>query len=371
MRRVRVRLRSLEDRSYSLHIGTGILRALPRALPSLCPASRYALITDRRVARLHGRALLGALRRAGLRADLVAIPEGERHKTRRTKERVEDALARLGCGRDAAIVALGGGVVGDLAGFVAATWQRGVPYVQVPTTLLAMLDASVGGKTAVDHPRGKNLIGAFHQPAAVWTDVATLRTLPARQFRAGLAEAVKHAAIADLPLLGFLERRATALDRRRPGTLEPLVARNCRIKADVVRRDERESGWRQILNFGHTIAHALETAAGYRLLHGEAVAIGMAVEATLSSDLGGLRAAERDRLVRLIERLGLPSRLPRGIDARRIVRATYADKKARAGRPLYALPRRLGRPPSWNRRPVVGAEDAAVMLALRSRLVTI
>jgi 3-dehydroquinate synthase len=366
MRRVRIRLRSLEDRSYTLHIGTGILRALPRALPSLCPAARYALVSDRTVARLHGRALLAALRRAGLRADLIAIPEGERFKTRRTKERVEDSLARLGCGRDSAIVALGGGVVGDLAGFVAATWQRGVPYIQVPTTLLAMLDASVGGKTAVDHPRGKNLIGAFHQPAAVWADVAALRTLPERQFRAGLAEAVKHAAVADAGLLRFLEWSGAALSRRRPGALEPLVERNCRIKAQVVQRDEREGGWRQILNFGHTIAHALETCAGYRLLHGEAVAVGMAVEAHLSSGLGGLLAEERDHLVRLIERLGLPTRLPRGIDPRRIVASTYADKKARAGRPLYALIRRLGGPPSWKGRPVVEAEDAAVLEALRS-----
>lgn len=365
MTRVQVRLRAIRDRSYPIWIGSGILRRLPRALPRLCPAARYAVITDARVAALHGRRLVIGLRRAGLQAALLSFPPGERHKNRDTKARIEDTLARLGCGRDSAIVALGGGVVGDLAGFVAATWQRGVPYVQVPTTLLAMLDASVGGKTAVDHPAGKNLIGAFHQPAAVWTDVAALSTLPARQFRAGLAEAVKHAAVADAALLRFLEKNAGGLARLRPGALITLVERNCRIKSAVVGRDEREAGLRQVLNFGHTIAHALENVAGYRLLHGEAVSIGMTVEATLSASLGGLRTGERERLVRLLKTLGLPTCLPRGCDTRALVRATYADKKARAGRPLYALPRRLGRTPSWAGRPVRGATDRQVLAALK------
>jgi 3-dehydroquinate synthase len=368
MKRVRVRLRALEDRSYPICIGAGILHRLPRELARLCPAARYAVVTDARVARLYGRALRRDLRRRGLHADLIAFPAGERYKTRRTKERVEDALVRLGHGRDSAILALGGGVVGDLAGFVAATYQRGIPYVQIPTTLLAMLDASVGGKTAIDHPAGKNLIGAFHQPRAVWADVSVLRTLPARQLRSGLAEAVKHAAVADLGLLKFLDRRGADLRALSPRALERLVERNCRIKAAVVMRDERESGFRQILNFGHTVAHALETAAGYRLLHGEAVAIGMAVEATLSERLGGLSAGGRDRLLCLLESLGLPGRLPRRLDPRRVLAATYTDKKARLGRPLYALPRRLGHPPAWNGRPVRPVEDRQVLQALRDLL---
>lgn len=368
MRRVQVRIRVSEDRSYPICIGAGILRALPRALARLCPAARYAVVTDARVARLHGRPLLSALRRAGIAADLVWFPAGERHKSRRSKERVEDALVRRRHGRDSALLALGGGVVGDLAGFVAATYQRGIPYVQVPTTLLAMLDASVGGKTGVDHPAGKNLIGSFHQPRAVWADVRTLRTLPAREFRAGLAEAVKHAAIADRDLLAFLERQASTLARLSPRALERLVERNCRIKARVVMRDERESGLRQILNFGHTIAHALESVAGYRLLHGEAVSLGMAVEATLSARLGGLRPAERDRLHRLLAALGLPVRLPPRVSPGRVLAATYTDKKARAGRPLYALPRRLGSPPAWGGRPVRLADDRHVLAALREHL---
>ncbi len=364
MRRVQVRIRVQEDRSYPICIGSGILRRLPRALRALCPASRYAVVTDARVARLHARFVVASLRRSGLAADLIRFPPGERRKTRRTKEKLEDALVRLRHGRDSAIVAVGGGVVGDLAGFVAATYQRGIPYVQVPTTLLSMLDASVGGKTGVDHPGGKNLIGAFHQPRAVWADVATLRTLPARELRAGLAEAVKHACVADRRLLGFLEERADALLALRTADLERLVERNCRIKAAVVMRDERETGLRQILNFGHTIAHALETVAGYRLLHGEAVAIGMAAEARLSERLGGLPAAERRRLEQLLAALRLPTRLPRGVSPRRLVGATYADKKARRGRPLYALVRRLGTAPSWGGRPVRPASDDEVLAAL-------
>ncbi|MEE9217880.1 MAG: 3-dehydroquinate synthase [Acidobacteriota bacterium] len=367
MRQIRVRLRAVEDRSYRIVVGSGILHRIGAELPRLCPAARYVVISDSRVARIHGRSVLRCLRRAGLKADLLTFPPGERHKIRRTKGRLEDALARLRCGRDAAVVALGGGVVGDLAGFLAATYQRGIPYVQLPTTLLAMIDASVGGKTGVDHPAGKNFIGAFHQPRAVWTDVATLSTLPARQFRAGLSEAVKHATIADERLFRFLERRASELHRLEPESLERLVERNCRIKASVVMRDERESGLRQILNFGHTVAHALESIAGYRLLHGEAVAVGMAVEATLSCRLGGLRRQELERLIRLLEALRLPTRLPKGCDLRRLVRATYTDKKARRGRPLYALPRRLGAIPCWKGSPVRPASDRQVLAALRAR----
>jgi 3-dehydroquinate synthase len=364
MREVRVRLRAVEDRSYTVRIGSGILRRLPADLRRSHKAQHCAIVTDTAVARLHGRRLQRALRRAGLEADLIAFPAGERFKNRRTKERVEDALVRLGHGRDSLLLALGGGVVGDVAGFVAATYQRGIPYLQIPTTLLAMLDASVGGKTAVDHPRGKNLIGAFHQPRAVWADVATLRTLPARQFCAGLAEAVKHAVIADRALFEFMERQADSLLGLRPAALERLIERNCRIKASVVMRDEREAGLRQILNFGHTIAHALEATAGYRLLHGEAVAIGMAVEATLSTRLGGLKESESIRLQRLLGALGLPGRLPRGCRPRDVVRATYADKKARAGRPLYALPRRIGAAPRWEQSHVRGADDSEVLQVL-------
>ncbi|MEE8536726.1 MAG: 3-dehydroquinate synthase [Acidobacteriota bacterium] len=365
MRQVRVRLRAVKDRSYPIFIGSGLLPRLGRELPRLCPAARYVIISDTRVARGHGAVLLRTLRRRRTPVSLITFPSGERHKTRRTKDRLEDQLVRLRCGRDAALLALGGGVVGDMTGFVAATYQRGIPYIQIPTTLLAMIDASVGGKTGVDHPAGKNLIGAFHQPRAVWTDVTTLSTLPARQFRAGLAEAVKHAAIADRALLRFLEKRSVDLGRLEPDVLERLVERNCRIKASVVMRDEQEAGLRQVLNFGHTVAHALETTAGYRLLHGEAVSVGMAVEATLSVRLGGLEAAERERLLRLLEALGLPTRLPSGIDPRAVVRATYADKKARRGVPLYTLPRRLGLTPAWGRSPVRPVEDRQVLRALR------
>ncbi|MEE9275625.1 MAG: 3-dehydroquinate synthase, partial [bacterium] len=253
--------------------------------------------------------------------------------------------AALGMDRGCGVVALGGGVIGDLAGYAAATYLRGIPYVQAPTTLLAQVDSAVGGKTAIDHRAGKNLIGAFYQPAAVVSDLGVLRTLPARELRAGLAEVVKHAAIADPRLFAYLERNAGRILRLQPAALERVVAANCRIKARVVEADEREAGLRQTLNFGHTLGHAVEALAGYsrRLLHGEAVAIGMAAAARLSAAAGVCPPGDAERLIALLERFGLPARMRRAPEAGRLRRLVGRDKKTRGGRARFVLLERIGR----------------------------
>ncbi len=328
---------------YDIHIGPGVVRELPAWLLEHRPGVRYAIVTDTNVGKLHAGRLADLLGRAGLRAETVIFEAGEVHKTRASKEAVEDALLDRGLGRDAALLALGGGVVADLAGFVAATYLRGIPYVQIPTTLLAMVDASVGGKTGVDHPRGKNLIGAFHQPAAVFIDIDYLAGLPDRQFRSGLAEVVKAGVIRDAGLFDLLQERARDLVARDAELLTRAVARACEIKAEVVAADERESDLRKILNFGHTLGHAVETLSGYALTHGEAVSIGMAAESRLAVRAGLLSAEAADRIESLLEALQLPVRLPEGLRPERILEAARADKKSRDGRIHYALPDSLGR----------------------------
>jgi 3-dehydroquinate synthase len=304
---------------------------------------RYVLLTDSRVRRLYGEALTRRLRRSGIDVLGVAVPAGERSKTREAKARVEDAMTRAGLGRDAALIALGGGVVGDLGGFVAATYCRGIPFIQVPTTLLAMVDSSIGGKTAVDHPRAKNWIGAIHQPAAVWMDVATLKDLSARQFRNGLAEVIKTAIIADARLFRFLEKNLETIVARTGPVLTRIVSTCCRIKARVVERDEADRNLRKILNFGHTIGHALERLAGYRMPHGEAVSIGIAAESRIARRLGLLDPDSVVRVEALLRAARLPVRLPAGIRPERLLDAARLDKKARRGRAEYVLPADLGR----------------------------
>jgi 3-dehydroquinate synthase len=349
---------------YPVWVGVGGLDALPAVVRAAAPAHRYVLVTDDTVAPLHAPAVGAAFRAAGLEAPLlVGIPAGERHKTRESWAGVTDALLDAECGRDTTVLALGGGVVGDLAGFVAATFMRGVPVVQVPTTLLAMLDASVGGKTGVDTPAGKNLVGAFHPPAAVLCDPATLRTLPRADLVAGAAEALKHGVIADP---GYLAETASALagpgaagaperaggvavgspgasgDEERLQRLARLVARSVALKAAVVAHDEREGGVRKVLNFGHTIGHAVEALSGYTLRHGEAVAIGMVVEAAGAERAGVAAPGTADAVRQAVVALGLPVRLPDGMPAEAVLAATRSDKKARAGTVEYALPTRVG-----------------------------
>ncbi len=358
--------------SYPVEVEPGALSRLRSFAAGHVAGRRLALITDSTVA-----PLFGAFRQGSgswqatprvqpdvpeFAAELV-VPAGEASKNRTQWTALSDRLLDLAFGRDSAIVALGGGMVGDLAGFVAATYLRGIPCVQVPTTLLAMLDASVGGKTGVDTPHGKNLIGAFHPPAAVLADPLVLRTLPEREYRAGLAEAVKHGLIADADYFAWLGASVDAIARRDETTLATLVRRSVEIKAAVVGEDERENGRRAILNAGHTVAHAVEHASDYALAHGEAVALGLVAECELAEAMGIGRRGLGAEVSALLGRLGLPVRLADAVPRERVMAAMAADKKNRAARLRFALARDVGTMfpgEQWT----VAAEEEAISVAL-------
>ena len=330
---------SLAERSYPIFIGGGLLRD-PQVLTGNIAARDILVVTNSMVAPLYLDGLLASL--PGKRSASLVLPDGEQHKTLETFARILDALVDERMNRDAAIVALGGGVVGDMAGFAAACYQRGIDYVQIPTTLLAQVDSSVGGKTGVNHPRGKNMIGAFHQPRAVFADTDTLATLSEREYRAGLAEVLKYGLIYDASFLDWIEANSDALLRRAAPAVMHAVTRCCEIKAAVVGADEREQGLRAILNLGHTFGHAIETASGYgNWLHGEAVAAGMAIAADMSHRLGWLKSDERERIDRLITHLGLPASAPQ-IGASRAAELMGMDKKVLDGRIRLVLLHRLG-----------------------------
>jgi 3-dehydroquinate synthase len=328
--------------TYTVTIAPGALDRIGELVRISAAAHRYAIITDANVGPLYAPRVASALRIPA--SSTFTIPAGEAHKTRENWARLTDEMLAAGFGRDTTIIAIGGGVVGDLAGFVAATFMRGVPHIQVPTSLLAMIDASVGGKTAVDTPSGKNLVGAFHQPSAVVADTTVLASLPSEQLRAGMAEAIKHGVIADEEYFARVESIAGTLrsiDVASPAVLD-LVARSVEIKADVVRRDEREDGIRKTLNFGHTVGHAIELASGYSLLHGEAVAMGMVYESLIAERISAAASGTAERVRRAVLTAGLPDVRPEDIAVDEIVAATRGDKKARAGRAEYALPARIG-----------------------------
>ncbi len=341
MTAIHVPIHEQRDASYDVVVGRGALKDLPALLRERCPAHTYAVIADRRVADLHAAPLMAALAAAGLDARLFAFTAGEWNKTRQAWSDLTDALLAAHVGRDGAVIAFGGGVAGDLAGFVAATYLRGIPFVQVPTTLLAMIDSSVGGKTGVDVPAGKNLVGAFHQPRLVVADVDLLVTLPRHQVAAGMAEAIKHGVIADAAYFATLSDAERILARD-PSLLEPLVRRSVEIKAGVVAADERERDRRQVLNFGHTLGHAVEARSGFELLHGEAIAIGMVVEAWIAERCGLADGTLRATLAALLGRYALPTTIPGSLAADDLLEAMAGDKKVRAGEIRFALPRRLG-----------------------------
>jgi len=334
----------LGSRSYPIFIGEKILSELGAHCARLQFGRRCAIISDENVAPLYAKAAGGSLRRAGFEPVLVVVPAGEKSKSLRMVQTCCDQLACHRLERKSFIVALGGGVVGDLAGFVAATYLRGVAFVQAPTTLLAQVDSSVGGKVGVNLAAGKNLVGAFYQPRFVLCDLAALRTLHEREFRAGLAEVIKYGIISDAALFAQLERDMPRLLRRDPEILAEVVARCCEIKADVVRQDETEGGLRAILNFGHTIGHAIEAVSGYgRYLHGEAIAIGQVAAAKLSVRASGLPAAEAGRVEELLRRAGLPAGVK--LSARRqtaLIQAMRLDKKVSDGEIQFVLARRIG-----------------------------
>ena len=333
---------TLGDRSYPIHIGTGLLGDARMYAPYVASKS-VAVVTNKIIAPLYLQRLQLALEQAGGRVVPILIEDGEQAKGWPTLDRVIDALLAARCDRDSVVVALGGGVVGDLAGFAAAVYQRGIALVQVPTTLLAQVDSSVGGKTAINHARGKNMVGAFHQPLAVIADVATLDTLPDRELRAGIAEVVKHGFILDLQFVVWLEANMDKLLARDRAALGYAVRRSCELKAQVVAADERETGLRAILNFGHTFGHAIETGVGYgEWLHGEAVATGMVMAAELSARAGTLRGEDAARVKALIARAGLPVRGPQ-LSVEKYLELMQVDKKAAGGRIRFVLLDGIGR----------------------------
>lgn len=340
--RIRVPLSGQRDASYDILIDAGLLDQLPALLAAACPASRYAVITDSQVARLYGDAVVARLQGAALSAQLFEFPAGEWNKTRETWAALCDGMLAARFGRDAAVIALGGGVAGDLAGFVAATYLRGIPYVQVPTSLLAMIDSAIGGKTGVDVPAGKNLLGAFHQPRLVVADLAVLGSLAPAQLAAGVAEAVKHGVIADAEYFAFLGREREAVMGKGARALAQVVRRSVEIKAEVVAADEREAGRRATLNFGHTIGHAIEATAKFAVLHGEAVAIGMVYEARLAEALAVAQPGTADRIASVLARYGLPLALPEPALVNELVGAMQLDKKARERAVRFALPCAIG-----------------------------
>ena len=328
---------ALGARSYPVHIGHGLLATAGALIGARSDGGRAVVITNPVVAAHWLAPLRQSLTAAGTASEVILVPDGETHKTLATLDDVLTRLLQIRAERSTPIVALGGGVVGDIAGFAAAIYQRGAPFVQVPTTLLAQVDSSVGGKTGINHPLGKNMIGAFHQPRAVVIDTECLSTLPARELAAGLAEVIKYGAIREPQFFAWLESHMESLIAREPDALTYAIAESCRIKAQIVAADERESGERALLNFGHTFGHAIEAGVGYgEWLHGEAVAAGMIMAAELSARLGSIGSADVQRLRTLLVRAGLPVTAPQ-LGADRYLELMSRDKKVAAGRVRFVL----------------------------------
>ena len=334
---------NLGARSYSIVVEAGALGSVGERLRALGVGQRAALVTDAAIMRLHGAAVAGSLDRAGFTLTVIEVPEGEAAKTLAVAEHCWDRVLAAGLDRTSTILGLGGGAVGDLAGFVAATYMRGTHFVTLPTTVLAQVDASIGGKTAIDHPKAKNLIGAFHQPRLVVVDPAVVRTLPEREFRSGLAEIVKHGIVLEAAYFEEVERDATVLLARRLDVLERIIGGSCRLKASVIERDPEEKGeLRFALNYGHTIGHALEAATAYeRWTHGEAVSLGIVAEARLARRLGLADAPTTARQEALLAAVGLPIQAA-SVDVEAVLSAITRDKKARDGRVPFVLSPRLG-----------------------------
>jgi len=353
---------ALADRSYDIQIDRGNLARIADFLQQRRKCAHAVVITDENVAPLHAKSAAAALSTAGIRTDMLTVAAGEASKSVAQAEHLWNELARLKTDRKTMVIAVGGGVVGDLAGFVAASYARGLSFIQIPTTLLAQVDSSVGGKVGINLPAAKNIVGAFWQPAGVLIDLDCLATLPEREYRAGLAEVVKYGVILDADFFAYLEQHIQQLNSRTPEVLEHVVARSCQLKADVVQRDEREeTGARAVLNYGHTFCHAIETVTGYnRFLHGEAVAIGMVCASRLAHSLGRIDAAVTKRQQTLLDRLRLPTSVPDDVDPHLLLSAMQHDKKAEQGRLRFVLPRQLGAVEM-----VAGVERDVILKAMR------
>ena len=335
----------LPQQAYDIAIAPGSLDQLGQSMTDLNLGKKVLVVSNPTIFKHYGERVIASLNQAGFEVTTCTLPAGERYKTLNSIQKIYDAALENRLERSSTMVALGGGVIGDMTGFAAATWLRGINFVQVPTTLLAMVDAAIGGKTGVNHPKGKNLIGAFHQPRLVLIDPQVLNTLPVREFRAGMAEVIKYGVIWDAELFAQMERcdRLEQLRYLDEGLLQEILTRSCQAKADVVSKDEKEAGLRAILNYGHTIGHAVESLTGYRLVnHGEAVAIGMVAVAQVAADLQFWDQDANQRQLALIKKAGLPTQLPAEVDIEAILDALQTDKKVKAGRVRFVLPTQIG-----------------------------
>lgn len=340
----KVELKKVVDDSYEIEAGFQLEHKLIEDIQKglVGTIHKFAVITDSIVKDLYADRIYRLLQEAGYQADLFVFEAGETSKTRKTKEEIEDAMLAKGYRRDCCIIAVGGGVVTDLAGFVAGTYGRGIPFINYATTLLAAADASVGGKTAVDTPLATNLIGLFNQPEKVYLDIATWKTLPPNQISSGMAETIKHGIIANKEFFYYLDEHMEEILSIEKAVCEHIAQENCKIKYQVVMKDERESGLREILNLGHTVGRAIETVSDYQLLHGEAVSIGLAAEAELALQLGYVKAEERDAVVALLQKAKLPTTIPDYIDREALVKKLYTDKKVRDGKLRFVIQKGIG-----------------------------
>lgn len=339
-----VELKKVVDDSYEIEVGFALEDKLIADLQDglVGKIHKFAVITDSNVKDPYGEPILHRLKNAGYQADLFVFEAGEKSKTRQTKEMIEDAMLAKQYRRDCCVIAVGGGVVTDLAGFVAGTYGRGVPFINYATTLLAAADASVGGKTAVDTPLATNLIGMFNQPEKVYLDIATWKTLPKREVISGLAETIKHACLGSKEFFNYLDEHMAEILSLQKEACEHIAEENCKIKYHVVMKDERESGLREVLNLGHTVGRAIETVSDYQLLHGEAVSIGMVAEVKLAYRLGYVTERERDAVIALLEKAELPVSIPEYIDREALVKKLYTDKKVRDGKLRFVIQKGIG-----------------------------
>jgi len=344
MNRIKVNLDKKISASYEIYMGENILDRMGLIITKNNWASRYIIITDFTVSALHGEMVLTILREMDLKVDMIDFPPGEASKNIQTSIGIIDRMIDLGADRTSALIALGGGVVGDITGFIASIYMRGIPYVQVPTTLLAQVDSSIGGKTGIDLPQGKNILGTFYQPKGVFMDLAFLKTLTPREFGTGLAEIAKYGIIDDSELFGSLEAEAEAITNRDMNLLEGIIARSCRIKKGFVEIDEMEKRVRRILNFGHTVGHAIEAESRYSISHGEAISMGMVASAFISERLQYLPSEDRERIVSLIRAMGLPHRIPKNLSLDGILSRIKRDKKKRGETIHFVLLKKIGIP---------------------------
>jgi 3-dehydroquinate synthase len=362
---MRIKLKHEIDESYDIIFGNKLFPQIALDLKGNPLGSRYAIVTDSNVRGLYAKSLEDALRNEGIETQTFTFEAGEQNKTIDSCMKIIGEMSRLKYGRDAVILALGGGVVGDMAGFMAAIFNRGIPYIQIPTTVLAQADSSIGGKTAVDTEYGKNLIGSFKQPEKVYIDVATLKTLSKKDYKMGLAETIKHSVIQDVEFFKYLQDNVGIVLERSSESSLYIARNNCRIKGNVVEIDPHEKGLRRILNYGHTAGHAIEKLSDFELSHGESVAIGMMVAGRVAHQLGYFAQEDLESQSRLLTAVGLPITIPNGISNESIVEVTSRDKKAKDGKARYVLPISIGRMHEFNGEYAVHVDNTVVMNALQ------